>query len=238
MVILDAEYQYDRHKLTFFFEADRRIDFRDLVSELFSQFKTRIWMQQVDTSVLAGQDAGTELARATGFLPVRDDSEYLAQAQYLLRGTPHHGKGRYPTQQMPQNQSQQSPNIARPSMGSPSPLMTSTDRGFSLGEGLGWATGSSVVAGGRHMSLQSQGFGGEYQYQMSSPQGAEYGHLGGLGFGGLSGQKLFTPPPPQQQQFGQGLGTAQTQGKELGQKLRSDVLGGLMDESWDFDRQG
>jgi len=28
MIILDAEYQFDRHKLVFFFEADRRIDFR------------------------------------------------------------------------------------------------------------------------------------------------------------------------------------------------------------------
>ncbi len=73
MVVLDAEYQFDRHKLTFFFEADRRIDFRELVSELFSQYKTRIWMQQVDTSVLPLHDAGTELAKATGFLPVRDD---------------------------------------------------------------------------------------------------------------------------------------------------------------------
>jgi len=36
MTILDVEYQFDRHKLVFFFEADRRIDFRDLVSELFS----------------------------------------------------------------------------------------------------------------------------------------------------------------------------------------------------------
>jgi len=52
MTILDAEYQFDRHKLTYFFEADRRIDFRELVSELFSLYKTRIWMQQVDTSVL------------------------------------------------------------------------------------------------------------------------------------------------------------------------------------------
>jgi hypothetical protein len=86
MVILDAEYQFDRHKLTFFFEADRRIDFRELVSELFSQYKTRIWMQQVDTSVLPLHDAGTDLAKATGFLPLRDDAEYMRQAQYLMRG--------------------------------------------------------------------------------------------------------------------------------------------------------
>ena len=77
MTILDAEYQFDRHKLTFFFEADRRIDFRELVSDLFSLYKTRIWMQQVDTSALAYNDAGAELAKATGFLPQRDDSAYM-----------------------------------------------------------------------------------------------------------------------------------------------------------------
>ena len=48
MNILDSEYQFDRHKLTFFFEADGRIDFRELVRDLFSIYKTRIWMQQVD----------------------------------------------------------------------------------------------------------------------------------------------------------------------------------------------
>ena len=47
MKLLDAEYQFDRHKLTFFFEAERRIDFRELVRDLFASFKTRIWMQQV-----------------------------------------------------------------------------------------------------------------------------------------------------------------------------------------------
>lgn len=75
MRVLDAEYQFDRHKLTFFFEAEQRIDFRDLVSELFSQYKTRIWMQQVDTTNLSLQDAGTELAKATGFLPADRDEE-------------------------------------------------------------------------------------------------------------------------------------------------------------------
>lgn len=82
MSILDAEYQFDRHKLTFFFEADRRIDFRELVSELFSLYKTRIWMQQVDTTVLGQHDPGTELAKATGFLPIeRDDFAYYQQNQ-------------------------------------------------------------------------------------------------------------------------------------------------------------
>jgi cell fate regulator YaaT (PSP1 superfamily) len=47
MVLVGAEYQFDRHKLTFYFEADRRIDFRELVRELFSTYKTRIWLQQL-----------------------------------------------------------------------------------------------------------------------------------------------------------------------------------------------
>jgi hypothetical protein len=48
MRVVDAEYQFDRHKLTFFFEAEGRIDFRELVRDLFSMYKTRIWMQQLD----------------------------------------------------------------------------------------------------------------------------------------------------------------------------------------------
>lgn len=44
MEIVDAEYQWDRRKLTFYFIADRRIDFRELVRELFKVYKTRIWM--------------------------------------------------------------------------------------------------------------------------------------------------------------------------------------------------
>ncbi|KAI8378112.1 PSP1 C-terminal conserved region-domain-containing protein [Choanephora cucurbitarum] len=44
MEVVDAEYQWDRRKLTFYFEAENRIDFRELVRELFKIYKTRIWM--------------------------------------------------------------------------------------------------------------------------------------------------------------------------------------------------
>ncbi|KAI8369265.1 PSP1 C-terminal conserved region-domain-containing protein [Radiomyces spectabilis] len=44
MEVLNAEYQWDRRKLTFYFVADQRIDFRELVRELFKIYKTRIWM--------------------------------------------------------------------------------------------------------------------------------------------------------------------------------------------------
>ena len=48
MTVVDAEYQFDRNKLTFFFQAEGRIDFRELVRDLFSMYKTRIWMQQLN----------------------------------------------------------------------------------------------------------------------------------------------------------------------------------------------
>lgn len=44
MYIVDAEYQWDRRKLTFYFVSQTRIDFRGLVRELFKLYKTRIWM--------------------------------------------------------------------------------------------------------------------------------------------------------------------------------------------------
>ncbi|CAE7230346.1 unnamed protein product [Rhizoctonia solani] len=44
MEVIDAEYQWDRRKLTFYYIAERRIDFRELVRELFRLYKTRIWM--------------------------------------------------------------------------------------------------------------------------------------------------------------------------------------------------
>jgi hypothetical protein len=59
MHVVDAEYQFDRHKLTFFFEAEGRIDFRELVRDLFSMYKTRIWMQQLDKNTAVASSIGS-----------------------------------------------------------------------------------------------------------------------------------------------------------------------------------
>lgn len=48
MEIVGAEYQWDRHKLTFYFKSQKRIDFRDLIKELYKMYKTRIWMCAVE----------------------------------------------------------------------------------------------------------------------------------------------------------------------------------------------
>jgi len=46
MKLLDAVYQLDGNKLTFFFSADGRIDFREFVRELATEFRTRIELHQ------------------------------------------------------------------------------------------------------------------------------------------------------------------------------------------------
>jgi len=51
MEVVDAEYQWDRRKLTFYFIAERRIDFRELVRDLFKIYKTRIWMCAVNPMI-------------------------------------------------------------------------------------------------------------------------------------------------------------------------------------------
>ncbi|RYC77248.1 hypothetical protein BFJ63_vAg19878 [Fusarium oxysporum f. sp. narcissi] len=44
MEILDAEFQVDRKKLTFYYFADSYINFKSLITDLFKIYKTRIWM--------------------------------------------------------------------------------------------------------------------------------------------------------------------------------------------------
>ena len=48
MQIIDVEFQFDSHKLSIYYESDHRIDFKAFMSTLFSQFKTRIWMQRIN----------------------------------------------------------------------------------------------------------------------------------------------------------------------------------------------
>src|ERR687894_335811 len=47
MKLTDAEWQWDRKKLTFYFTADKRVDFRTLVRELAAMFRTRIELKQI-----------------------------------------------------------------------------------------------------------------------------------------------------------------------------------------------
>lgn len=53
MNVLSAEYQWDLSKLTFYFESEKIIDFRELVKELYIKYKVRIWMCSVDKSKIS-----------------------------------------------------------------------------------------------------------------------------------------------------------------------------------------
>lgn len=47
MKLVDVEYTFDRSKLVFYFTSDKRVDFRELVKELASCFRTRIELRQI-----------------------------------------------------------------------------------------------------------------------------------------------------------------------------------------------
>lgn len=58
MKLVDAEYTFDNNKLLFYFTADGRIDFRELVKDLAAVFRTRIELRQIgvrdETKILGG----------------------------------------------------------------------------------------------------------------------------------------------------------------------------------------
>jgi cell fate regulator YaaT (PSP1 superfamily) len=47
MKLVDVEYQFDRNRITFYFTADGRVDFRLLVRELAAEYRTRIELRQI-----------------------------------------------------------------------------------------------------------------------------------------------------------------------------------------------
>jgi cell fate regulator YaaT (PSP1 superfamily) len=47
MKLVDVEYQFDCNKITFYFTAEKRVDFRELVKDLAATFRTRIELRQI-----------------------------------------------------------------------------------------------------------------------------------------------------------------------------------------------
>jgi len=86
MTVVDAEYQFDRHKLTIYYQSNERIDFRELVRDLFAIYKTRIWMEHItysfrpnDAATIALQ-TGMNYHMLHGVQPTEED--YLLQAGF------------------------------------------------------------------------------------------------------------------------------------------------------------
>ncbi len=78
MKLVEAEYTFDNSKLLFYFTADGRVDFRELVKDLAAVFRTRIELRQIgvrdETKILGGIGiCGRELcckSYLTDFIPV------------------------------------------------------------------------------------------------------------------------------------------------------------------------
>ncbi len=88
MRISDAEWQWDRKKLTVYFTAEHRVDFRSLVRELAAQYRTRIELRQIgvrdEAARLGGVGrCGREFCCSTWLKDLSPVSLSLAKDQHL-----------------------------------------------------------------------------------------------------------------------------------------------------------
>jgi cell fate regulator YaaT (PSP1 superfamily) len=88
MKVSDAEWQWDRNKLTVFFTADKRVDFRALVRDLAGMFRARIELRQIgvrdETARLQGVGrCGREFCCSTWLTELSPVSLALAKDQHL-----------------------------------------------------------------------------------------------------------------------------------------------------------
>ncbi|TVR65589.1 MAG: hypothetical protein EA422_03985 [Gemmatimonadales bacterium] len=88
MKVTEAEWQFDRKKLTIYFTADRRVDFRELVRDLARTFRTRIELRQIgvrdEAALLGGVGrCGRELCCSTWLPELKPVSLQLAKDQDL-----------------------------------------------------------------------------------------------------------------------------------------------------------
>ena len=88
MKLIDAEYTFDNSKLLFYFTADGRVDFRELVKDLAGAFRTRIELRQIgvrdETKLLGGLGVcGRELCCKTFLADFGQVSIKMAKEQGL-----------------------------------------------------------------------------------------------------------------------------------------------------------
>ncbi len=88
MKLSDVEYQGDRRKATFFYTAEERVDFRELIKRLAESFKVRIEMRQIGYRQEAGRlgaigSCGRELCCSTWLTDFKIVSNHAARYQNL-----------------------------------------------------------------------------------------------------------------------------------------------------------
>ncbi|KAK3344068.1 hypothetical protein B0T25DRAFT_573032 [Lasiosphaeria hispida] len=106
MEILDAEFQMDWKKLTFYYFADSYINFNSLVTDLFKIYKTRIWMSAINPASFASPTLGLQapsgigpgavgVGRGAAAAERRPNTQQEPQAQYAGAGQA--GRGAQPS---------------------------------------------------------------------------------------------------------------------------------------------
>lgn len=88
MKLTDVEYQADNSKATFYYSADQRVDFRELIKVLASEFKIRVEMRQISLRQEAGRlggigSCGRELCCSTWLTDFKSVSTATARYQNL-----------------------------------------------------------------------------------------------------------------------------------------------------------
>lgn len=88
MKLSDVEYQADNNKATFYYSADTRVDFRELIKLLASEFKIRVEMRQISLRQEAGRlggigSCGRELCCSTWLSEFKSVSTAAARYQNL-----------------------------------------------------------------------------------------------------------------------------------------------------------
>ncbi|KAJ4360606.1 uncharacterized protein N0V89_001172 [Didymosphaeria variabile] len=114
MEILDAEFQWDHHKISFFYYAESYVDFKILVTDLFKHYKIRIWMSAVNPASVvnpAGMQIKPPSAIGPGAIvpnnapnaslsvgPLFGNNSYRPNEQYGNRGRPTNPQGTFDSQ--------------------------------------------------------------------------------------------------------------------------------------------
>lgn len=88
MKLTDVEYQADNSKATFYYSADERVDFRELIKKLAGEFKIRVEMRQISLRQEAGRlggigSCGRELCCSTWLSEFKNVSTSAARYQNL-----------------------------------------------------------------------------------------------------------------------------------------------------------
>ncbi|KAI4215794.1 MAG: hypothetical protein LQ351_001781 [Letrouitia transgressa] len=82
MEILDAEFQMDWKKLTFYYFADAYVNFNPLVTDLFKIYKTRIWMSAINPASFATPSIGLHPSGSAPGAFALENEQYADRVQF------------------------------------------------------------------------------------------------------------------------------------------------------------